>query len=71
MPRNCLTCGFETEDEIDVCPNDRMPLKAKSRDPLIGTMFLNKYEITDLLGRGGMSSVYKGQADAYGSPCGD
>ena len=61
MPRTCLNCGLETEDEIDVCPNDGTPLKNKSRDPLIGTLFLNKYEITDLLGRGGMSAVYKGR----------
>jgi eukaryotic-like serine/threonine-protein kinase len=61
MPLTCLTCGLETEDEIDVCPDDGTPLKNKSRDPLIGTLFLNKYEITDLLGRGGMSAVYKGR----------
>jgi eukaryotic-like serine/threonine-protein kinase len=61
MPRTCLTCGLETEEEIDVCPDDGTPLKNKNRDPLIGTLFLNKYEITDLLGRGGMSAVYKGR----------
>jgi serine/threonine protein kinase len=61
MPRTCLTCGLETEDEIDVCPDDGTPLKNKNRDPFIGTLFLNKYEITHLLGRGGMSAVYKGR----------
>lgn len=59
MLRTCLTCGFETQDEIAICPADNTLLKKTSKDPLIGTIFQEKYEITELLGKGGMSAVYK------------
>ncbi|MBS2000090.1 MAG: protein kinase [Cyanobacteria bacterium SZAS LIN-5] len=56
--RVCLACGLETQDEITHCPNDGSLLAAGS-DPLVGTTFLEKYQITKVLGRGGMSAVYK------------
>ncbi len=56
--RVCLACGLETQDEISNCPNDGS-LLAAGADPLVGTTFLEKYQITDVLGRGGMSAVYK------------
>jgi serine/threonine protein kinase len=56
--RVCLACGLETQDEISNCPNDGS-LLASGTDPLIGTTFMEKYQITDVLGRGGMSAVYK------------
>ncbi|MBS1957117.1 MAG: protein kinase [Cyanobacteria bacterium SZAS-4] len=56
--RVCLACGLETQDEILNCPNDGS-LLAAGADPLLGTTFLDKYQITKVLGRGGMSAVYK------------
>lgn len=56
--RVCLACGLETQDEISNCPNDGS-LLAAGADPLLGTTFLDKYQITEVLGRGGMSAVYK------------
>lgn len=56
--RVCLACGLETQEEISNCPNDGS-LLAAGADPLLGTTFLDKYQITDVLGRGGMSAVYK------------
>lgn len=56
--RVCLACGLETQDEISNCPNDGS-LLAAGADPLLGTTFMEKYQITDVLGRGGMSAVYK------------
>ncbi|CAN5242386.1 hypothetical protein BH10CYA1_BH10CYA1_09070 [soil metagenome] len=56
--RVCLACGLETQDEITNCPKDGS-LLAAGVDPLIGTTFMEKYQITDVLGRGGMSAVYK------------
>lgn len=56
--RVCLACGLATQDEITNCPNDGS-LLAAGADPLVGTTFLDKYLITEVLGRGGMSAVYK------------
>lgn len=56
--RVCLACGLETQEEIANCPNDGS-LLAAGADPLVGTIFLEKYQITKVLGRGGMSAVYK------------
>ncbi len=56
--RICLACGLETQDSISNCPVDGSLLTSGS-DPLLGTMFMDKYQITDVLGRGGMASVYK------------
>ncbi|HEY9683272.1 MAG TPA: protein kinase [Drouetiella sp.] len=56
--RVCLACGLATQDEITNCPNDGS-LLAAGADPLVGTTFLDKYQITEVLGRGGMSAVYK------------
>jgi serine/threonine protein kinase/S1-C subfamily serine protease len=56
--RVCLACGLETQDEISNCPKDGS-LLTSGTDPLVGTTFLEKYHITSVLGRGGMSAVYK------------
>lgn len=56
MIRLCPKCGFETANEVPVCPHDGTLL---TPDPLLGTVFLEKYEIAELIGRGGMSAVYK------------
>lgn len=55
--RSCLACGFEATDEIAVCPNDGIPL-TESGDLLLGTT-LDKYEINEIVGVGGMGTVYK------------
>jgi serine/threonine protein kinase/S1-C subfamily serine protease len=57
-PRKCLACDFETTDPVVThCPTDGAVLPGA--DPLVGSVFLNKYKITDVLGRGGMGAVYK------------
>lgn len=55
--RSCLACGFEATDDIAVCPNDGIPL-TESGDDLLGTT-LDKYEINEIVGVGGMGTVYK------------
>ena len=55
----CPKCGLEDDKGNVVCPADGTALKSK--DKLIGTTIADKYEIHSLLGRGGMSIVYKGK----------
>jgi len=57
--RICQTCGNQVESADTTCPRDGGPLINAPSDPLIGTLLLDKYQITGLLGRGGMSAVYK------------
>ncbi|HEY9791843.1 MAG TPA: serine/threonine-protein kinase [Candidatus Obscuribacterales bacterium] len=42
-----------------LCPDDNGPLVPADGDPLLGTVFDQKYEIQSVLGQGGMSIVYK------------
>ena len=55
----CPRCGREDDRGNIVCPEDGTALK--KQDKLIGTTIAEKYEILSLLGRGGMSMVYKGK----------
>lgn len=57
--RVCMTCTSEFDDSFDVCPNDQTAMTRVIDDSLIGVVFAEKYSITDMLGSGGMSSVYK------------
>lgn len=57
--RICLTCTAEYDDTVDLCPNDSSKLSRVINESMIGTVFLDKYEITERLGAGGMSTVYK------------
>jgi eukaryotic-like serine/threonine-protein kinase len=57
--RVCLSCTNEFEDKFDHCPNDQEPLTRIVDDSLIGVTFAEKYNIIDMLGTGGMSTVYR------------
>lgn len=57
--RVCLVCTSEFDDSFDLCPNDSSPMSRVIDDSLIGVVFAEKYSITEMLGSGGMSSVYK------------
>ena len=57
--QGCPTCGKEVAADAKVCPHDGTILSWSTVDPLVGTLFMEKYQIADVLGRGGMSAVYK------------
>jgi len=57
--RVCLTCTSEYDDSTDRCPVDFSPLSRVLDESLIGTVFMDKYDIMERLGAGGMSTVYR------------
>ena len=59
MSKICLMCGETFPDSTTFCPRDGSALRAAVQgDDLIGELFCDRYVVTDLLGEGGMGSVY-------------
>lgn len=55
----CLNCGRKFGDDITVCPDDSGELVPLATEALLGTVFADKYLVESVLGKGGMSTVYK------------
>ncbi len=59
MTMVCLKCQSTYPQGTSQCPIDGTHLTLVLPDPLLGTTFAEKYEILAVIGRGGMSTVYK------------
>ncbi len=61
--RICPQCRFETDDAM--CPNDGYrtvvlrDVAPDSEDPMVGRIFEGRYQVLDILGRGGFGAVYR------------
>jgi serine/threonine protein kinase len=55
--RICKSCKKTFAEDIEVCPH--CSGKVVLVDPMVGTVFADKYEVQSVLGQGGMSVVYK------------
>ncbi|MEM6954896.1 MAG: protein kinase [Myxococcota bacterium] len=54
----CPKCGLQYPDEEQFCFVDRAPL-VMGTDPFIGVTLANRYLVEDVVGRGGMATVYR------------
>lgn len=57
----CLICHKEFAGDIVSCPDDGIALTVLEvpRDPMVGTLFCDRFQITEVLGGGGMGMVYR------------
>lgn len=64
----CVLCQREVTGEHPVCPYDGGPLIARRPDRMVGTRIAGKYEVQEVLTRGGMGVIYRGKHVALDRP---
>jgi serine/threonine protein kinase len=55
----CANCHKKFSADFEFCPEDGGQLVIVQQDQLIGTVFAERYKMLSIIGRGGMSIVYK------------
>lgn len=57
----CPSCKLKYSPEMERCPVDNSLLAVVRRDPFIGKLIADKYQIVEVLGMGGFATVYKAE----------
>ena len=67
--RRCPTCQSRYTMDARVCPLDGTPLE-DAPDPLVGRTIGGRYLVCELIGTGGMGTVYRGRHQLVGRDVG-
>jgi serine/threonine-protein kinase len=61
VSRRCTVCNGRFPADFRVCPRDAVPLEdaPEDEDPLVGQVLADSYEVTRMVGEGGMGRVYE------------
>lgn len=59
LAKACVLCGKEYPARLELCPEDGTLLTPIGKEPKVGDIFAERYEILGVIGDGGMGKVFK------------